>query len=63
VDTDFEGSPLVMVADVPMGTGATIYSSMGDVLGWVAMAGFAFFFTFMIVVRIRARIAAKRALK
>ncbi len=63
VDTDFEGSPLVMVADVSMGSGATIYSSIGDVLGWVALAGFAFFFTFMIVVRIRARKAAKRALK
>lgn len=60
VDTDFEGSPLVMVADVPMGSGATIYSSIGDVLGWVALVGFAFFFTFMIVVRIRAWRMAKK---
>ncbi|NTU55222.1 MAG: hypothetical protein HGA79_03125 [Anaerolineales bacterium] len=60
VDTDFEGSPLVLVADLPMGSGATIYSSIGDVLGWVALAGFAFFFTFMIVVRIRARKVAKK---
>ena len=60
VNTDFEGSPLVLVADVPMGTGATIYSSIGDVLGWISLAGFAFFFTFMIVVRIRARKTVKK---
>jgi apolipoprotein N-acyltransferase len=60
VDTDYEGSPLVMVADVPMGSGGTIYSSVGDVLGWIALVGFAFFFTFMIVVRIRARKVAKK---
>ena len=60
VNTDFGGSPLVLVADVPMGSGATIYSSTGDVLGWVALAGFAFFFTFMLVVRIQARKVAKK---
>lgn len=60
VNTDFEGSPLVMVADVPMGSGATIYSSIGDVLGWIALVGFACFFTFMIVVRIRAWKTAKK---
>jgi apolipoprotein N-acyltransferase len=60
LDVSREGSPLVMVADVPMGSGNTIYSSIGDVLGWVALAGFAFFFTFMVVVRIRARKAVKK---
>jgi len=63
VNMDTTGSPLVMVADVRMGSGPTLYSSAGDVLGWVSLAGFAFYFTFMIVVRIRAGIAARRAAK
>ena len=63
VNLDTVGSPLVMVADVRMGSGPTLYSAAGDVLGWVSLAGFAFYFTFMIVVRIRAGIAARRAAK
>ncbi|MBI3151434.1 MAG: hypothetical protein HYZ21_04835 [Chloroflexi bacterium] len=43
LDTDYQGSPLVMVADLPMGSGATPYTSIGDVLGWVALAGLVFF--------------------
>ena len=61
VNTTYEGSPLVMVADVAMGSGPTIYSSIGDVLGWVALAGLAFYFTFMIIVRIRARITTRKS--
>lgn len=50
LDTDYEGSPLVMVADVPMGSGATPYTSTGDLMGWVALAGLAFFVIFSSVV-------------
>jgi apolipoprotein N-acyltransferase len=60
VNVDYAGSPLVLVADVPMGSGPTMYSSIGDVLGWVALAGFAFFISFMIIVRLRARKAARK---
>ena len=50
LNTDYEGSPLVMVADVPMGAGATPYTSTGDLMGWVALAGFTFSIVFMSVV-------------
>lgn len=46
LNTDYEGSPLVMVADVPMGSGSTPYTSMGDVMGWIALAGLVFFIIF-----------------
>ena len=38
-----EASPLVMVGDVQLGSGPTFYTSTGDVLGWVSLAGFVFF--------------------
>ncbi len=59
-NTDFAGSPLVLVADVPMGSGNTIYSSIGDVLGWAALAGLTLFIILHVVVRMRARKAAKK---
>jgi apolipoprotein N-acyltransferase len=60
VNTDYDGSPLVMVADVRMGSGATPYSSMGDLLGWVALAGLTLFIIFHFVVRIRVRKVAQK---
>jgi hypothetical protein len=44
---------------VPMGFGATLYSSIGDVLGWAALAGLTLFIIFHVVVRMRAWQAAK----
>ena len=54
LDNTYEGGPLVMVADVPMGSGATPYTSLGDVLGWVSLAGLVFFTVFSSVVVKRA---------
>ncbi len=54
LDTRREPSPLVMVGDVVVGSGNTIYSTTGDVLGWFPLAGMAFFTTFMFVVRLCA---------
>lgn len=54
LSTDYEGSPLVMVADVPMGSGATPYTSMGDLMGWITLAGLVFFTAFASV-RLRRR--------
>jgi apolipoprotein N-acyltransferase len=59
LDTNYEGSPLVMVADVPMGSGATPYTSIGDVPGWVALAGLIFFVVFQIMVEKRSKKAIK----
>lgn len=50
LNTHYEGSPLVMVADVPMGSGATAYTSIGDAPGWAALAGLAIFVAFSTVV-------------
>ncbi len=55
LDASYEGGPLVMVADVAMGSGATVYTSIGDVLGWVALAGFVFFIIFQAVTNRRAK--------
>jgi apolipoprotein N-acyltransferase len=58
LDASYEGGPLVMVADVAVGSGKTIYTSMGDVLGWAALAGFVFFIVFQAVTNRRAKKAA-----
>jgi apolipoprotein N-acyltransferase len=55
LDASYEGGPRVLVADVPMGSGATAYTSMGDLLGWLALAGFVFFIIFQAVMNRRAR--------
>ena len=38
-----EPTEAILVADVPLGTADTLYIQFGDVLGWVALAGMAFF--------------------
>jgi apolipoprotein N-acyltransferase len=59
LDASYDAGPLVMVGDVPMGSGPTLYTSTGDVLGWVALAGFVFFTVFQIVVERRGKKTAK----
>jgi apolipoprotein N-acyltransferase len=58
LDASYEGGPLVLVADVPMGSGATPYTYTGDILGWIALAGFVFFIIFQSVTARRAKKAA-----
>jgi apolipoprotein N-acyltransferase len=60
LDASYEGGPLVMVGDVPMGSGSTIYTSIGDVLGWLALAGFAVLIIFQSVMGRQAKKAAKQ---
>lgn len=38
-----DGAAFALVEDVPLGTVTTIYSRLGDWLGWLSLAGFAFF--------------------
>lgn len=59
MDTDINGSRLVLVGDVTLGSNSTPYTSLGDVLGWASLAGFIFFMIFQSVVERRARKAAK----
>lgn len=42
-----EGSSATLVADVRLGSGNTLYSKLGDWLGWLSLAGFVFFAVFM----------------
>lgn len=60
LDTKENGSRLTLVADVTLGSGPTPYTSLGDILGWIAMAGFIFFMVFQSVTEKRARKAAKK---
>ncbi len=55
LDTNRQGSQLLMVGDVKLGSGPTFYTWVGDVLGWLAMAGFVFFMVFQAVVEQRAK--------
>ena len=59
LDTDNNGSRATLVGDVTLGTGNALYTSLGDVLGWVSLAGFVFFMVFQSVVERRAKKAAQ----
>jgi len=55
LDTDPNGSRVTLVGDVTLGSGPTPYTSLGDILGWVAMAGWVFFMVFQSVTEKRAK--------
>ncbi len=59
LDTDIDGSRLTLVGDVSLGSGPTLYTLLGDILGWVSLAGYVFFMVFEIIVEGRAKKAAK----
>jgi len=41
------GAGAILVADVPLGTGHTVYARCGDWLGWLSLGGMAFFALWM----------------
>jgi apolipoprotein N-acyltransferase len=51
-----EGEQSVLVADVPLGSGGTFYTSTGDILGWLSLAGYIYF----VVLQIRTNRQAKK---
>ncbi len=59
LDTDIQGSRLTLVGDVRLGSGHAPYTKLGDILGWILMAGFVFFIVFQTVVEQRAKKASK----
>ena len=59
LDSDSNGSRATLVGDVTLGSGPTPYTSLGDILGWLSLAGFIFFMVFQSVTESRARKAAK----
>jgi len=50
-----DGAAFALVADVRLGTGNTIYTGVGDWLGWLSLAGFVFFMIYKEVVKRREK--------
>ena len=46
-----DGEAFALVADVPLGGATTLYTRLGDWLGWISMAGFIFFMIYPDVVK------------
>ena len=60
LDVDIDGSVLVLVGDVSLGTGkGTLYTSVGDILGWVMLASFVGFIVLSMVSGRRNKKAAR----
>lgn len=59
LDTDINGSRVTLVGDVTLGSGPTPYTSLGDILGWAALAGYVFFMFYPSVVEKRMRKAGR----
>ena len=50
LDYDIDGSELVQVGDVSLGDGSgTLYTSTGDILGWLSLAGLIAFTVYQII--------------
>lgn len=61
LDVNKDGSEVVLVGDVSLGSGSgTLYSSLGDILGWAALAGLAAFLVYMSVEKRLSKNAAQR---
>jgi apolipoprotein N-acyltransferase len=55
LDTDINGSRLTLVGDVNLGSGHAPYTSLGDLPGWISLAGFIGFMVFQSIVEKRAK--------
>lgn len=61
LDVDKDGSDVVLVGDVILGTGnGTLYTSLGDVLGWATLVGLVVFMVYQSINDRQAKKAAKR---
>jgi len=55
LDTDIKGSRVTLVGDVTLGSGPTVYTFLGDILGWVSLAAWIAFMIFQSTTERRAR--------
>ncbi len=63
LDVNKDGSAVVLSADVSLGSGAgTLYSSLGDILGWVTLAGLVAFMVYQTIEGSLAKREARRKL-
>jgi apolipoprotein N-acyltransferase len=57
LDVDKDGSELVLIGDVSLGSGkGTLYTSLGDILGWAALVGLAVFLVIVVALGIQAKV-------
>ena len=54
-----DGEQVILVGDVSLGAGNTLFLYLGDWLGWISLGAYAFFVVFQIVTERRAKKAAK----
>ncbi|MFZ5902035.1 MAG: nitrilase-related carbon-nitrogen hydrolase [Chloroflexota bacterium] len=60
LDVNKDGSEVILVGDVSLGSGeGTLYTSLGDILGWVSLAGLVAFLVYMTMENRQAKKAAK----
>lgn len=60
MDVNKDGSEVVLVGDVSLGDGSgTLYTSLGDVLGWVSLAGLVLFTVYQMVEERQAKKSAE----
>ena len=59
LDVDAAGSRKTLVADVTLGGGPTLYTAIGDALGWASLAGFVAAIALQAVTERRAKKAAR----
>jgi predicted amidohydrolase len=60
LDVNKDGSEVVLVGNVSLGSGeGTLYSSLGDILGWATLAGLVGFMVYQIVEERKAKKAAQ----
>ena len=50
-DVDAKGSPVILTGDVSLGAGGTPYLILGDLLGWITLAGYAAFIVFQSITK------------
>jgi apolipoprotein N-acyltransferase len=61
LDVDKDGTKVVLVGDVSLGSGkGTPYTSLGDILGWATLAGLVGFMVYQIVEERKTKQAANR---
>ena len=60
LDVNKDGSEVVLVGDVSLGSGeGTLYTSLGDILGWVMLAGLVGFMVYQMVEERKVKKASK----
>jgi apolipoprotein N-acyltransferase len=55
LNTDINGSRMTLVGDVTLGSDSAPYTSLGDILGWLSLAGYIGFMVYQSIIERRAK--------